>query len=99
VVTNLLPSGATLITTSLALEGGGTIAQVPTDTLRWTGSLTAGARVTVTYQLALPTGLASFPIYNVALLEDGFGGAWERPVWIVADVKQRYLPLVFRNGP
>jgi uncharacterized repeat protein (TIGR01451 family) len=98
VVTNILPSDITLITTSLTLQGGGTITGVLTNTLRWTGPLTAGTRVTVTYQLALPTGLMP-PAYNVALLEDGSGRLWERPAWIVADVKLRYLPLALRNGP
>jgi uncharacterized repeat protein (TIGR01451 family) len=99
VVTNVLPSATTLITDSLKLEGGGTVAEVLTDTLRWSGALTAGARVTVTYQLTLPTDLAALPAYSVAFLEDGTGGAWERATWIVADLQRRYLPLVLRNGP
>jgi len=99
VVTNVLPSATTFITDSLALEGGGAVVEVLTDTLRWTGALTAGARVTVTYQLALPTDLAALPAYSVAFLEDGTGGAWERATWIVADAQRRYLPLVLRNSP
>ncbi|MBN1976952.1 MAG: S8 family serine peptidase [Anaerolineae bacterium] len=94
VVTNVLPSGATFITSSLTLEGGGAITEVLTDTLRWTGPLSAGASVTVTYQLALSTTLDSLPAYTVAFLEDGTGGAWERPAWIVADMQKIYLPVV-----
>jgi len=97
VVTNVLPSGTTFITSSLTLEGGGAITEVLTNTLRWTGPLSAGARVTVTYQLALPTDLDSLPAYNVAFLEDGSGGAWERPAWIVADLTKVYLPIALKS--
>jgi hypothetical protein len=51
----------------------------------------------VTYQLALPTGLDSLPAYTVALLEDGTGGAWERPAWIIADLKKVYLPIALKS--
>jgi uncharacterized repeat protein (TIGR01451 family) len=99
VVTNTLPSSTTLIIPSLMLEGSGTITEVLTNTLCWTGPLTAGARVTVTYQLALSTTLDSLPAYNVAFLENGSGGLWERPAWIIADLLKIYLPIVSRNGP
>jgi uncharacterized repeat protein (TIGR01451 family) len=97
VVTNVLPSGTTFITSSLTLEGGGAITEVLTNTLRWTGPLSAGARVTVTYQLALSTDLDSLPAYNVAFLEDGSGGLWERPAWILADIRRCYLPIALKN--
>ncbi len=98
VVTNVLPSGATFITPSLTLKGSGTVTKALTNTLRWTGTLTASAQVTVTYQLALPSDLMS-PAYNVALLEDGTGGTWERSTWMVVDIKRIYLPAVHRNTP
>jgi uncharacterized repeat protein (TIGR01451 family) len=99
VVTNVLPSCATFIPLSLTLRGSGTVTKALTNTLRWTGTLTAGAQVTVTYQLALPSDLMSPAYYNVALLEDGTGGAWERSTWIVVDIKRIYLPAVLRNTP
>jgi uncharacterized repeat protein (TIGR01451 family) len=99
VVTNVLPSGATFITTSLALQGGGAITGVLTNTLRWTGALTAGARVTVTYQLALPIDLTALPVYDVAFLEDGAGEIWERATWVLLAPRRYYFPLMFRNSP
>jgi uncharacterized repeat protein (TIGR01451 family) len=98
VVTNVLPSGATFITPSLTLRGSGTVTKALTNILRWTGTSTASAQVTVTYQLALPSDLMP-PAYNVALLEDGTGGMWERSTWIVVDIKKIYLPTVQRNTP
>jgi uncharacterized repeat protein (TIGR01451 family) len=99
VVTNVLPSGTAFITTSLTLEGGGTTTEVPTNTLRWTGALIAGDRVTVTYQLALPTDLTTLPLYNVAFLEDDTGEMWERATWVLVDSERYYFPLMFENGP
>jgi uncharacterized repeat protein (TIGR01451 family) len=98
VVTNVLPSDAALVTPSLSLQGGGSV-EILTDTLRWTGSLTVGTHVTVTYQLALPPDPAHLPFYSVAFLEDGTGGAWERATWVLIDPRRYYFPLMFRNGP
>jgi uncharacterized repeat protein (TIGR01451 family) len=96
VVTNVLPSGATLITPSLTLVGGGAVTAVPTHTLRWEGSLAAGDRVTVTYLLAMPTDLAALPAYDVAILEDRTGGTWERATWVLLEPRRLYFPLIFR---
>jgi uncharacterized repeat protein (TIGR01451 family) len=97
VVTNVLPAATSLITPSLTLEGNGAV-EILTDTLHWTGSLTAGTQVTVTYQLALPTNPEHPPLYTVAFLDDGSGGAWERPTWVVVVPDRFYLPLMGRNG-
>jgi uncharacterized repeat protein (TIGR01451 family) len=99
VVTNALPSGTMLITASLGLQGSGTISQVPTNTLRWTGSLTTNDRVTVTYQLVLPTDIAALSAYDVAILEDGTGGMWERATWVLLTPRRCYFPLILRNSP
>jgi uncharacterized repeat protein (TIGR01451 family) len=96
--TNVLPSAATLITPSVTLDGGGTV-ETLTDTLRWTGALTASAQVTITYQLALPANPIHPPLYTVAFLEDGLGGAWERPAWIVVEPERFYFPLLGNNVP
>jgi uncharacterized repeat protein (TIGR01451 family) len=99
VVTNVLPSGATFVTTSLTLQGGGAITGVLTNTLRWTGILTAGDRVTVTYQLTLPINPTALPVYDVAFLEDNTGQIWERATWVLLNLRQRYFPLILKNSP
>jgi uncharacterized repeat protein (TIGR01451 family) len=90
-----LPTRATLITPSLSWDGGGTAAVVSRG-IRWSGLLPAGARVTLTYQVTLPAGLEVQPFYSVAFLEDGWGGAWERPAWVTWDPWRVYLPVVRR---
>jgi uncharacterized repeat protein (TIGR01451 family) len=96
-VTNPLPADAALVPGSLARVGGG-VAEALTGTVRWAGPLSGGARVTLTYQLTLPTNLVHPPVYNAAFLEDGVGGAWERQVWLLLEPYRSYLPVVMRKG-
>jgi uncharacterized repeat protein (TIGR01451 family) len=96
VVTNPLPSRSIFISGSLALQGEGT-AELLTDTVRWTGPLTVSGRVTVTYQLTLPTNPVHPPLYSVAFLEDGTGAWWERPTWMLVEPLRYYLPAAFRD--
>ena len=95
-VTSPLPMGASPITDSVAWTGMG-VAQMLTDTLRWSGPLSSGARMTLTYQLTLPGDILHPPLYNVAFLEDGVGGAWERAEWILLNPFRAYLPVVMRH--
>jgi uncharacterized repeat protein (TIGR01451 family) len=95
-VTNLLPAGATLVSGSVVWVGGGTL-EVLTGTVRWIGPLATGAEVTLTYGLVLPAQPLHPPLYSVAILEDGVGGAWERPTWLLLEPRQTYLPVVARH--
>ena len=96
-ITNPLPADAALVPGSLAWVGGGT-AEALTGTVRWTGPLSGGAQVTLTYQLTLPANPVHPPMYNVVFLEDGLGGAWERPTWLLLKPHRFYLPVVMRKG-
>jgi uncharacterized repeat protein (TIGR01451 family) len=93
VVTNLLPADTGVAAGSLVWTGGG-VAGTLTGTVRWSGPLSAGGRVTVTYRLALPVSPGRAPLYSVALLEDGIGEVWERPVWVLLEPYGFYLPVV-----
>ena len=73
------------------------MAEALTETVRWTGSLSAGDQMTLTYQLTLPADPAHQPLYSVAFLEDGTGGAWERSRWLILDPWKVYLTVVYRN--
>jgi uncharacterized repeat protein (TIGR01451 family) len=94
--TNLLPTDTVLVPDSLAWTGGGA-AEALTETVRWIGSLSAGARVTLTYQLTLPAIPVHPPLYNQAFLEDGEGEAWERTTWLRLEPFRIRLPVV-RKG-
>jgi len=94
--TSLVPADATLVPGSLAWVGGG-MAEALTGMVHWTGSLGAGGQVTLSYQITLPTSPVHPPLYGVAFLEDGAGGAWERPEWLLVEPWRAYLPVVCRN--
>jgi uncharacterized repeat protein (TIGR01451 family) len=91
-----LPMETTLVTDSLTLEGAGRT-EALSDTVRWRGAIAAGTSVTLTYRLTLPQEPSQRPLYSVAFLADGAGGAWERPIWLWPDPWQAHLPLVYRN--
>jgi len=94
--TNLLPEDATLIPGSPTWSGGGTV-EAPTGTVRWSGPLSAGGQVSLSYQLILSTNPVHPPLYNVAFLEDGAEGAWERATWLLLEPLRCYLPLILRD--
>lgn len=93
-VGSLLPS-VPVVPGSLHWEGGG-VAEVVTGTVHWTGTISVHSRVTVTYQLSLPAGLVQPPLYSVAFIEDGAGGAWERSTWLWVEPFRFHLPMVLR---
>ena len=92
-----IPQNTGYISDSLIWTGGGQ-AEVLSDTVRWAGPLDAGLGITLTYQLTSPKSPAHPPIYNVAFLEDGKGGAWERAAWLIVTLRGVYLPVVMRGG-
>ena len=96
-VTNLLPPETDLVPGSPTWIGGGSL-DLPTGTVRWSGPLGVGEQVTLSYQISLPISPVHHPMVNVAFLEDGVGGAWERVTWLVLEPWRAYLPLVLRDG-
>jgi len=94
--TILLPADVTFIPDSLTWTDGGTT-KVLTGTVHWGGPLSAGHRLTLTYQVALPGRPIQLPLYSVALLEDGMEGAWERAAWLPVEPWSAYLPATYRD--
>lgn len=66
--------------------------------LTWSGPLMASSTATLTFQLATPSSPVRETLYGVMLLDDGVGGKWERPVWLVIEPWPAYLPVVTRAG-
>lgn len=91
-----LPTASGLVSGSLSWAGGGE-AEVVSRTLRWAGPLLAGGKVTVAYQITLPTYPLHPPLYGVVFLEDGVGGRWERSAWVVLEPRRVYLPVALRG--
>lgn len=92
-----LPFEAIPLSDTLRWEGGGA-AEVLTDAIRWAGPLGAGGGVTVSCRLATPRSPLHPPLYSVAFVEDGMGGIWERPAWVLLEPWRFYLPVAFRSG-
>jgi len=74
---------------------GGT-AQWVGDSFGWSGPLMASSTATLTFQLELSPDPARRTLYGVALLEDGTGGSWERPTWLLVRPWSAYLPMIGR---
>ena len=91
------PVQTTLVTDTVASIGGA-VEVLSGDDVRWTGPISAAGKVTVTYQLTLPTTLTHAPLYSVAFLDDGQGGTLERAMWLRQAPWQFYLPVVGRSG-
>ena len=96
-VTNLLPPETDLVPGSPTWIGGGSL-DLPTGTVRWSGPLGVGEQVTLSYQISLSISPVHHPMVNVAFLDDGVGGAWERVTWLVPEPWRVYLPLLLRDG-
>ena len=94
-ITNPFPVDTALVPGSLVWIGEGTT-EVLTETVYWTGPLNSGGQVTLTYQITLPTSPVHPPLYNVAFLEDGTGGAWERATWVLLKPWRAHFPVVYR---
>jgi uncharacterized repeat protein (TIGR01451 family) len=95
VLVNAGPADALTVTAAVSLPVG---ARVLTDAVRWSGPLDAGGRVTLTIPLLIPGEPVHRLLYSVAFLEDGAGGAWERPAWIIVEPFRYYFPLALKNG-
>jgi len=76
---------------------GGGAAEALIGTVRWTGPLSTGSWVTLTYRLILPNDPVHPPLYSAAFLEDGVGEAWERATWVILDPWRSYLPVINKN--
>ena len=92
---NAGPADALTVTAAISVSAD---IRVLTETVRWNGPLAVGGRVTLTIPLRMPGEPAYRPLYSVAFLEDGVGGAWERPAWIIVEPFRYYFPLAFKNG-
>lgn len=91
-----LPVAAFPISNSLGW-GSGT-ARMAGKAVRWSGTVSAGASVTVAWEMSLPSALSPTPFYGVAFLENGAERRWERPAWLWVSPWRLYLPIVQRHG-
>lgn len=67
-LTNPIPAGATYLSGTALVQGGGTLAANGTS-VNWSGTVSVSSTVTVTYQVKLPTSLGSV-LVNTATIAD-----------------------------
>lgn len=91
-VADPIPANTTYVTSSAQVVGGGSLDD--SDGIDWTGTVAAGARVTITFQVTL--NQSAF-ISNTAVITDGYGTVKEVTAWVNA--KRVYLPLAMRQFP
>lgn len=89
----VLPADATFVAGSLLLEGSGTL-DVLGGRVHWTGPVAASERITASWRLQLPVDPVHPPLYSAAFLDDGAGGRWERPAWVVPDPYRAFVVMV-----
>jgi uncharacterized repeat protein (TIGR01451 family) len=95
-VTVLLPVQTRIVTGSLRLFGPGSITTA-NCVLDWSGPLSVGESVTLTYQLIAAGMLTGRTLLSEALLEDGAGGAWERVLWVDVTPYRYSMPLIIKQ--
>jgi uncharacterized repeat protein (TIGR01451 family) len=90
------PPGAYSLEPASLWTSKGTVEQ-GVDSIVWRGPLVAGGRALLTFQLTVSPNPVQQTLYGVAFLEDGVGGAWERPVWLSIDPWQIHLPVLMKE--
>jgi uncharacterized repeat protein (TIGR01451 family) len=90
-ITGLLPLGAHMLSGTLAASAGA--AGELSGTVQWSGPISAGASITITYQMTVPLGLAERLYYGGALFDDGVRLS-QAATWLRARPHRFYLPLI-----
>jgi uncharacterized repeat protein (TIGR01451 family) len=66
------------------------------DVIIWSGPLVANGTATLTFLVRASVAPVESVTYGIAFLDDGRGGTWERPTWLVVDPWQIHLPWITR---
>lgn len=94
-VMNVAPTGLTLMTPTVLLDGHGVISTTA-NRIDWTGAIEAGSSITVTYVVSLPklTALAPAVFYNAAIVDNGAGTVSQSALWLTPLTQVYYMPLL-----
>lgn len=91
-----VPRGTVPVSGSLDWTEGS--ASLSSHAASWSGTISSGRTITVTWQVSLPRWPQGGPLHGVAFIEDGAGGRWERPAWVWLGPWRVHLPVILR-GP
>jgi hypothetical protein len=94
----VVPSGLTLETPTLMLDGNGIITATG-NRIDWTGPIEAGGGITVTYVVSTPKLLAQAPVdyYHAALVNNGAGAVSQSALWLSPLTQVYYMPLLLHQ--
>ncbi len=99
-LTDVLPAPLTYVTGSVRVDpvGHGTLLP-PGTAIRWTGVVTGGQPVTITFQANVPTsiGSAALPVVNRALVSRDGAAPVELTATVWVNAYRIYLPVVLRS--
>jgi hypothetical protein len=96
-VMDAVPGGLRLITSSLTLDGGGSLT-FRGNRIDWSGGLEAGAAITVTYAVSVPAFSVAAPAdyYHTARMDDGAGRISQSALWLTPVTRVMRLPMALR---
>ncbi len=99
-LTDALPAPLTYVTGSLRVApvGHGTLLP-PGTAIRWTGVVTGGQPVTITFQADVPVSIGSvaLPVVNRALISRDGAAPVERTATVWINAYRLYLPVILRS--
>jgi uncharacterized repeat protein (TIGR01451 family) len=93
-VTGLLPIGTLMMSGTLDASVG-TASEVTTGTLQWSGAISAGGSITITYQMSVPSATTERPYFGSALFDDG-AVLNQSMSWLTVRPYRHYLPVVHK---
>ena len=103
-ITNVVPTGLTLLTDTIQLQGTGVITRDHiANVLTWQGELGAGNAITITYGISMPMLGIGLPdaFFHAASVQpswtDGAANAELAAVWITPPTWRVSLPIVMRR--
>jgi uncharacterized repeat protein (TIGR01451 family) len=96
VLTNVIPAHVAYVPGSLSTEGGPP-AVCDGEKVTWSGSISFGPHVTITYGAVVSTTRGNLSIRNVMHLEDDFDYVTERTATTVVPSLPQFLPLIVKG--
>ncbi len=91
-----IPAYTHYLSGSLSAMGGG-VAGDGGAGISWTGPLSTGQPVTLTYRVVITDSYADFSVSNLARVVDDFGQMVERTALTTVSPYRLYLPLIFKD--
>ncbi len=95
-LTAVIPPGLMLLTHTVRGPQTGNVA-LDRNRVSWTGTLSAGASISLTYAVSVPgLHLTQRDFYHAVLIDDGTGTLSQSALWVSPGAQTRFLPVILR---